>query len=148
MAERGYIICSDDSVVNAVHSNVYTLYSKDCKPIYKQIENTIVTSALTVGRSVVVDRGVNNKRKSRARFIGLAHALDAKVVAVRFPVDPPEVVALRRFNHDSRGISLETWKEIAERHQSEWEEPTIEEGFDEIYTFDTYKDVQAAGWWI
>lgn len=145
LADKGYIVCNDDAVVNALHSNKYTLYDKELKPLYKAVENQIVMTALALGQNVVVDKGTSNKAKSRQRFIGLAASLDAEVWAVQFPVESPEIVASRRFNHDSRGIPLEKWVEIARHHEKEREPVRFSEGFNRILEVKNFNDIERAG---
>ena len=132
MAKMGAIVCNDDSIVNAVHSNRYDLYNYSLKSLYKLVENTIVTAALGRGREVCVDRGTNIRRDSRRRFIGLAASLDCTPIAVVFSREAAEVHAERRFNSDSRGLSKAYWHAVAEKHLADWQEPSIEEGFDRV----------------
>ncbi len=130
----GCIICNDDSIVTAVHGGIYKLYDKKLKPLYKAVENTIIAYGLSGGRNVIVDRGVNGSVRSRRRFIGLGHSLDCQVAAIVFPVEAPAVHAQRRFNADSRGLSLEYWQRVAEHHASVYQPPVAEEGWDQIVT--------------
>ena len=55
-ASQGAIVINDDAIVNAVHSNIYELYDKNLKPLYKAVENTILEMALALNRDVVIDR--------------------------------------------------------------------------------------------
>ncbi|MHA1948277.1 MAG: AAA family ATPase [Candidatus Thorarchaeota archaeon] len=130
-AEEGAIIVNDDSIVNCVHANNYQLYSEELKPLYKSVENTILTTALTIGRSVVVDRP-NHTVKMRRRYIGLAHSLDVPVRIVLFEWDKPEVHAKRRMKSDPRGFSLEYWTDVAKYFKEGLEFHRSGENYDEI----------------
>jgi dephospho-CoA kinase len=57
-ARRGVICVNDDAVVNLVHADDYTLYDKSLKILYKSIENHIISMALAMSRTVLVDRGL------------------------------------------------------------------------------------------
>lgn len=131
-AKYGCLIINDDDIVNMLHAHQYQLYSEKYKPVYKSIENAAISSALSLGIHVIVDRGINLTKKSRRRFIGLAHSLDTKVIAVVFPFLSPETHANRRYYSDSRGHDYQSWLEAAKRMQQEYEIPTFDEGFDEI----------------
>lgn len=128
-ARQGWVIVNDDALVNAVHAGQYTLYDESLKPLYKHLECAAVSTGLALGRSVIVDRGVNNRIASRRRWVGLGHSLDVPVVAVVFPDEGPEVHARRRAEVDGRGHSYDYWLAVALHHASEWEPPTLQEGF-------------------
>lgn len=130
-AKKGLIVINDDAVVMACHAGVYSLYSKKLKPLYKSIEMSMLATALSMGRSVVIDRP-NMGAASRARFVATAKAFDARLTAVLFPNAGPEVHAAKRFLSDARGLPIEHWVAAARRHQSMWNPPTREEGFDLI----------------
>ncbi len=142
-ATKGKVIVNDDAIVTAVHGGVYELYSKDLKWLYKTLENTIVTTALALGKDVVIDRGVNLTAHSRRRFIGLAHSLDCTVTAVVFPMETAEIHAARRYQSDCRGNSYEYWLQVAEFHLAEYEPPMFAEGFDDIRTV-TWEQIRDA----
>jgi predicted kinase len=145
-AQRGMVIVNDDAIVMAIHAGHYQLYDQSAKPLYKAVENTILQTAVALGRSVVVDRGTNNRPDSRRRWIGLAHSLDLPVVAVVFPDEGPEVHARRRFESDGRGASYEEWLKVAQHHADVGEPVNFysDEGFDEVVTVQ-WPDVQN-GW--
>jgi predicted kinase len=121
-ASEGAIILNDDSIVTAVHGGDYRLYSKSLKPLYKSIENTIVSVALAMGLRLVIDRP-NHSAKMRRRYIGLAHSFDCNVEIVLFKRESPEVHAQRRFDSDSRGKTLDHWIDAARYHESIYEPP-------------------------
>lgn len=133
-ARKGYICVNDDAIVNLVHGGDYTLYQKDLKILYKSIENHIVSTALAMGKSVIIDRGRNNNKFGRKRWIALANSYDAFVEAIVFKNEGPEIHAKRRFQHDSRGHTYEYWFDVASAHQLEWEEPSVLEGLNAVHS--------------
>lgn len=133
-ANEGCIIINDDAIVNAVHANIYTLYSESLKPLYKSIEDHIFHTAIAMGRSVVVDKGLSLSAASRQRWIALGRSLDVPVHAVLFEVFDPETHAWRRYEADSRGHTLEYWTAVAQEHFNKYEPPTVAEGFDTVVT--------------
>jgi len=131
-AKDGWIIINDDALVNAVHADQYLLYNKCFKPLYKGIEAAVFSHAVALNVNIVIDR-TNLDPETRKRYVCMCRAFDVKdIIAVVFPMVSPEEHALRRFNSDSRGVSLEKWTEIAKYHFSMWKEPSLEEGFSEI----------------
>lgn len=135
-ARKGYIILNDDEIVTLLHGGDYTLYSHHLKPLYKSIECHILATALAMNRVVVVDRGLNISTQGRQRWIALAKSFDVPVEALVFANEGPEIHAKRRFNHDSRGHSLEYWMDVAKAHQARYSIPTEAEGFDRIHFYD------------
>jgi predicted kinase len=133
-ASQGAVIINDDAIVEAVHAGNYGLYNAAIKAVYKSAENVILTTALAIGRDVVVDRGVNIRRDSRRRFIGLAASLDTEINAVVFPRFLPSVHARRQYDHDSRNHDVEYWGRVARSHDAEYDKPKNSEGFDGIYS--------------
>ena len=131
-AADGKIILNDDAIVTALHGGDYRLYSELLKPLYKAVENQIVMGALMMGKTVVVDRP-NHSKQMRKRYIALAHSFDCEVDVVMFKREKPEIHALRRFNSDSRGHSMEYWIKVAKYHDSLYEPPDPEhEHFDKV----------------
>lgn len=130
-AKHGAIIVNDDAIVTALHGGNYLLYTSGLKPLYKHVENSIITMALSFGRDVIVDRP-NGSRLTRARYIGLARSLDAPVRGVLFEKQVAAVHAKRRFNHDARGYTLAQWEAVAKRYDTNYETPQMDEGFDGI----------------
>lgn len=132
-AKAGYLCLNDDSIVNMVHADNYTLYDKNLKILYKTIENQIISMGLALNRPVLIDRGLNSNVNGRNRWLALAKSFDVPCEAVVFKNEGPEVHAKRRAEHDSRGHSYEYWLKVATFHQTNYVEPSLEEGFDKIY---------------
>jgi len=139
-AKAGNIIVNDDAIVNLLHADDYTLYDKALKVMYKNVENSIIGLALCLGKSVVVDRGLNVSMESRKRFIALANSCDVSCNAIIFPKDEYSVHAKRRFDKDNRGLTYETWLDTAMHHANKYSVPTVYEGFHNVYTI-TYDEI-------
>lgn len=130
-AKEGFIIINDDAIVNALHCNFYNLYDKELKPLYKIVENTVLHTALSMGKSVVIDRP-NYSRGMRRRYIAISSSLDIPVVGVKFKDCGAEEHATRRMKSDSRGGTLEYWMHVYNEHKKLYEEPSLSEGFTDI----------------
>lgn len=131
LAKNNWIIVNDDSIVNALHANNYTLYNKRLKPLYKLIENTMINGAVLMNIDVAIDRTCLSK-SMRSRYIALANTLDVPIICTVFPIEHPEVHAHRRCNHDNRGYSYEHWLKVARSHLATYEQPSLSEGFQKI----------------
>lgn len=131
-AETGAIIVNDDAIVLALHAGDYNLYRPELKPIYKAIECTIIHTSLAMGKQVVIDR-TNHTRNMRARYIAIAKSLDYQINVIMFNGwKNPKEMAYMRWSSDNRGLSLDRWREVANRHLRQLEWPNLDEGFTEI----------------
>lgn len=135
-AKKGLICVNDDEIVNMLHGNDYTLYNEKLKLLYKSVENHIVGTGLAMGRSVIVDRGLNVSPQGRRRWIALANSFDVPCEAIVFKNDGPKIHASRRFASDCRGHSIQYWERVAELHDSLYIPPSVEEGFDAVYNIE------------
>lgn len=141
-AKKGYIIVNDDAIVNAVHGGDYNLYSEDLKPLYKSIENHIIGVAIAMKKHIVIDRSLNVSISGRERFISLAKSFDEPTSAVIFPIELPQLHAMRRYMSDSRERSYEHWLKVANEHLTIYCEPLRNEGFAHVNHI-TYEEVKA-----
>ena len=132
-AQKGVICMNDDAIINMLHADDYTLYDKSLKVLYKSVENHIIGTALAMQRIVMVDRGLNVSIRGRKRWIALANSFDVPCEAIVFKNEGPEVHAIRRTQMDSRGHPFEYWIRVAKKHQSEYQEPSVDEGFAAVH---------------
>jgi predicted kinase len=132
-AKSGFIIMNDDSIVNLIHADEYTLYDKKLKVLYKSIENHIVALGVALNKSIVIDRGLNMSVKGRRRWIALADSFDVQCEAIRFENEGPAVHAERRTKGDNRGHSYDYWLKTAKAHNANYVPPTLDEGFNSIH---------------
>jgi len=140
-AKKGIICLNDDAIVNMLHSDEHYLYDKSLKVLYKSIENHVISTALSMQRTIMVDRGLNVSIHGRKRWVSLAKSFDVSVEAIVFENEGPDVHALRRTNSDARGYDFSYWKKVADSHYSEYSEPTLNEGFDVVNRI-SYLEIQ------
>jgi predicted kinase len=141
-AQRGFISLNDDAIVRLLHADDYTLYDKSLKVFYKAVENQIIATALAMGRSVLVDRGLNVSRAGRRRWLALAKSFDVPCEALEFNNEGPHVHGRRRAEHDPRGHDLTYWLDVAAAHQAVYAPPTVREGFDRVYSI-SWPEIEA-----
>jgi len=133
-AKAGFIIINDDSIVNMCHADDYTLYDKRLKILYKSIEHTMLGTSLCLGKPIIIDRGLDVSIKGRQRWLALAKSYDVECHAIVLPRSTPEVHAERRTNSDARGYNYAYWLNVAKHHDSIYNVPAIEEGFNKVHS--------------
>jgi predicted kinase len=131
-AKQGDIIINDDTIVNLVHGNDYTLYEPKLKMLYKSIENHIIMMGAALQRNIIVDSARNLNINTRKRWIALARTIDLPCIAVIFPMQSPEIHAQRRFEYDNRGHNYDYWLKVAQAHYNSFVIPSLNEGFNDI----------------
>lgn len=140
-AKEGAIIVNDDIIVNCVHGDIHTMYSRDLKPLYRGIESLIIHGAALAGRDIVIDRP-NVKKETRQRYIEIAKSLDyCKIECVIFNMESPYTHAMRRTNSDCRGYDFGYWLNVANYHFNMYITPDIGDGYTGIFKFQENKTV-------
>ncbi len=132
-AKIGVLCVNDDAIVNMLHADDYTLYDEKLKTLYKSLENQAIGTILALGRSVLIDRGLNISVHGRQRWISLAKSFDVSCEAIVFSNDGPLIHAKRRFECDPRGHDHDYWLRVACHHNLHWQPPTVAEGFDKVH---------------
>lgn len=127
-AKMGYVVVNMDAIQTMIGGGEYGLYDIDKKDIYNSIENVAISTALSKGFSVVIDR-TNMDRKRRSRYIELGRNFGALIVSMDFTESKG---GLERRIKNSYGIPSETWIKVHEAMFHLYEEPSIDEGFDEL----------------
>lgn len=140
-AKAGQLIVNDDAIYNMFHADQYELYTKANKPMYKHLETQAIWMGLSLGHTIVFDRGLNISFEARKRPVSIAKSLDCQVEAIVFKKEDPSVHAQRRFSSDHRGMSLESWEDVAIAHNQRWDNPMHAEGFD-VFHWPTWASIQ------
>jgi adenylate kinase family enzyme len=140
------VLCISHNDLSAMLHCEYR-YEQGLRECYRRIEEDIAEAALDAGRDVILDH-THLTMESRKRWIEFAGHYDilvnfgrgptTKVIAVAFPIEPPEVHARRRFEADPRGRSYEEWYMVAQHHHEQWQANPLDlsEGFAEIIRMD------------
>lgn len=133
LADAGYMVWSNDTFIPGLHGGNYKGYRDELKETYRRVRRSVVSTLLALGHSVVLD-DTHTRAASRKEDMLMASYLGVPCECVLFPVaDHPAVHAVRRYNHDNRGYSLETWSKVLEKHLADYAPPTLEEGFLRIF---------------
>ena len=122
-------VVSTDNLVEqeAVRQGLtYNQVFKDYMPTAVRLMEEQVTQAREAGRDIIWDQ-TSTTVKSRERKFRMLR--DYKKVAVIFPTPDPEELARRLASHPGKNIP----EQVVEQMISQFEMPTLEEGFDEIW---------------
>lgn len=140
-ADEGALVVSHDNLTEMLHARYR--YEQEKRELYRRMEEALVREALFRRHDVVIDR-THLTRESRERWVDFRRMYlvgydeecrpEIAIVAVRFPIYPPDVHARRRCEDDPRGRSFEEWLGVAEHHyeQATREPLSEDEGFDRI----------------
>ncbi len=131
-ADEGALVISYDELAQMLHAR----YRIDpaLRPAYAAIIWNTVAVAQAHGRDVVLD-GTHLTRESRRYWVNQARAAGVRVVAIQFPVGPPEDHAARRYATDARGKSYDDWLAVVQRQWAEAVNEPVDaagEGFDAV----------------
>lgn len=128
--DKNTIIVNMDDIQAMLHGR-YNAYDPNLKPLYYAMEECVLYNAKLRDCDVVVDR-TSMDRKTRARFVELARKLGVEIEAHVMAETNKDILVCRRMNSDSRGISQDKWRDVIDRLEASYEEPTPSEGFKTI----------------
>jgi|GEM_PF-1850096 len=126
-ANLGYIIINDDAITTMIGGGDYTLYDELKKPIYKNLEIVGICTSLNYNFSVVIDKP-NMTKEKREKLIKIGKLYDARLVS--YDWGPGNLEDLNRRLMNDRGYNK--WVKAFDKKRKDYEEPEMEEGFDEI----------------
>jgi predicted kinase len=124
------VVCSD-AIVSAVHGGAYTRYSDALKPLYLDLEETILSYALEFEHPLIVVDRCCPRADTRSRYASLASAAGFTPILVYFdPEDVKDDARIKRRMHDARGHAVAKWVEVTKSMKAKWEVPKPKaEGF-------------------
>jgi len=121
---------SDDDICTLVNMGNYgpELWSNKYWPVYSAIKRSIAEIAIENGFSIIID-STNMSESKRAVWVKKAKQLNVSIIA---HVHLDHALGIKRRQETPRGQTFEMWQKVYERFQSEYEEVTSAEGFNEI----------------
>ncbi len=124
------IIVSRDYLRYMIGGGNY-LFSLETEPIIFKIERLALEKFMEIGLNIIVDEvGIN--RKMRKVYVDLARKYDYKLWAIVMPKLSMKECVKRRMTNPHNQLDKKLWEQIWQKFDSEYEEPTFEEGFDKI----------------
>jgi len=125
-----HVYISRDSIRYMFGNNEY-LFEQTLEPLVKIINLDMVSLLCSRGRSFVCDDTYITK-DDRKRVLSLGNMYDYKKTALVFPRLSMKESVGRRMNNPHNIPEQERWESVWKKFDSIYEEPTKEEGFDEI----------------
>lgn len=129
-AKEGYLIISKDDVRYSIGAGKYIFNPN----LEHAIDCSIKTKIFWMGFedvNLIIDE-TNMDIETRQWYIHNAKLRDAKIIGVVFPKISKNESVKRRLSSNHGNTSKETWEEVWERKNEIYEEPTKDEGFNEI----------------
>ena len=119
-----------DNIITTVGGTSYAdAYDKDKEPVYQDVEETIIESALRNEFSIIIDRTCMSK-KVRKKYIMMGAASLVTIIVVDFGEGTD--ASLDRRLAENKGVEAETWRKVHKTFKDLYEKPTMDEGIDKI----------------
>jgi predicted kinase len=103
-------------------------WTENYKTLYLTSVWGLLEQALMLGFNVILD-GTNMSAQKRKNIFGFAGLYEAEVVGY---LHSNHKEGLKRRKIDNRDQPDEMWEKVYENFQSQYDEPTLDEGFTEI----------------
>lgn len=128
--KKDALVVSKDSLRYMVGGGVY-LFNPKIENIIWDIEKAFLNRAMLEGHDIIIDASNMNK-KTRKSFIKVAKAFNYYVLAVVMPLLSKEECITRRMTNPHDQPSEEIWGMVWDKFNKQYEEPTLDEGINEI----------------
>ena len=128
--EKGYVVISKDGLRYSIGAGNY-VYKQEYEPIIWDIELSMLDSFMSLGVSIVID-SICVSKSMRARYINSAKICDYKIKCHILPQLTMKEAVDRRMRNPHGQRDRELWENAWVKFQAQYEEPTLDEGFDEI----------------
>lgn len=131
LAKQGYLIISKDDIRYSIGAGTYIFTYEYETAIDHAIKSFCKQLMIDSISSIIIDE-TNMRKDTRKPYLDLATLYEYNKLAVIFPKLPKEESVARRLKSNHGTISKDLWEEVWERKNSNYEPPTLEEGFNEI----------------
>ena len=135
LAEKNNVIISADDVRYSLGAGKYTFNPKYERAIYISLRKLCELLMLDSEANVIIDE-TNMTKQQRKLYLKLADIFDYNKIAVIFPKLSKEESIKKRLGANHGDTPKEVWEEVWEKKNKEYEEPTLEEGFDRIELYE------------
>jgi predicted kinase len=128
--EKGYIVIGKDSLRYGIGAGNY-VYKQEYEPIIWETELCMLESFMDIGSNIVID-SICVGKSMRSRYILPAQIYDYKIKCHLLPKLTMKEAVDRRMEspHGQRDRAL--WEKAWIKFQAQYEEPSLDEGIDEI----------------
>jgi len=132
---RGYVVISRDSLRYAIGAGNY-VFNPDYEWIIWDAEIQLFEDFLSQGVDIIVDSpGLSKSMRQRYIKIAKSSEYNYDIVCHNLQRLSMEESVKRRLQKNHGNTSKEKWEEIWKKFDNFYEEPTLDEGFSNIYTY-------------
>ena len=128
--EKGYVIIARDQLRYAIGGGTY-IFNPKYEPIIFETELCMLESFMELGVNIVIDE-VGVSRAMRMRYIIPAKDYGYTVKCHVLPQLLRKTAVDRRMKNPHGQYDRNLWEQVWDRFQSKYEEPSLDEGLDEI----------------
>ncbi len=128
--KKGYVAIARDTLRYAIGDGKY-IYNPQYEPIIFTIERFMFHQFLIKGVNIIVDE-VGVSKEMRKHYIEEAKRFGYKITAIEMPHLTMKEAVDRRMNNPHQQNDRKLWEQVYAKFEAMYEEPTKEEGFDEI----------------
>lgn len=132
LCKFGCVAASADGIRYAIGAGDYR-FDRNLESSVWEVEYFMFKELISKGHTVVVDDASNVSSYFREKYLNilLDHPIYKKIAVVMPKLNWVEAVN-RRLSNDHGNNSFEVWKDVWEKFNDVYVEPTKEEGFDKI----------------
>jgi len=128
--EKGYVVISKDGLRYVIGAGNY-VYKQEYEPIIWETELSMLESFMDIGANIVID-SICVGKSMRARYISFAKIYGYKIKCHILPQLTMKEAVDRRMQNPHQQNDKSMWESTWFKFQSQYQEPTLDEGFDEI----------------
>lgn len=129
-SSQGYIVVGRDELRSMLNGGKYQFRSQ-LEPVIQAGVVAMLESLMDQGHNIVLDQ-TSMSQNNRRMFIQLGKDYGYDVFAFVMPVIEMSECIRRRMQDASRNMDLDAWARVWTRFDESYEEPTVQEGFDDI----------------
>jgi predicted kinase len=128
--EKGYIVIGKDSLRYGIGAGNY-VYKQEYEPIIWETELCMLEAFMDIGANIVID-SICVGKSMRARYISLAKTYEYKIKCHMLPKLTMKEAVDRRLQNPHGQNDKALWEHTWAKFQAQYEEPSLDEGIDEI----------------
>jgi len=128
--EQGYIVIARDMLRYAIGGGEY-VFNPEYEPIIWNTELSLLDDFLNKGVNIIVDE-VGLSKAMRRRYIDIAEIYDYNITCIQLRKLSKEESVNRRMINPHGTNDRKVWGDVWEKFNKQYEEPSLDEGFDEI----------------
>lgn len=125
------VVMNHDAIIESLYGGRY-VYNEHKRPIYTAVKRAILATSLANHFNVVIDN-TNMTRLGREYYIQIACGFNTNIVSLDFGKGNDFTLLNRQQAKDGRKVTNAQWARVHQEKQGEYEKPSYDEGFDEIY---------------